>query len=326
MNEVNATTTQRPDLNATAAQWQWALDAAARALEAERGVLPAAELLREAHDLTGERRETAALLRAVAALHGVTPPPWLSSGPITRHRLGLPEGVDACLFDLDGVLTDSDALHAAAWAEALEPVLLTIAHDERAPYMPFDRDTDYHAYFDGRLRNEGIRLFLAGRGLRLNDASIQEIARRKGELLEHGLHSHGIAALAGAHRYLQAVGLAGLGRAVVSASMSTSPMLELAGLMGLVDARVDATTMRARGLHSRPAPDLLLAACSELGAEPTRAISLTHSGAGIVAARSIGMPVIGVAVGPEAEALRVYGADAVVAGLGSLLDRSLSAA
>jgi beta-phosphoglucomutase-like phosphatase (HAD superfamily) len=231
-----------------------------------------------------------------------------------------------CLFDLDGVLTDSDALHAAAWAEALEPVLLAIAHEERAPYAPFDRDADYHAYFDGRLRNEGIRLFLAGRGLRLTDASIQEIARRKGDLLEHGLHSQGIAALAGAHRYLQAVGLAGLKRAVVSASMNTSPMLELAGLVGLIDAQVDATTMRSRGLHSRPAPDLLLAACRELGAEPARAISLTHSGAGIVAARSIGMPVIGVALGSEAEALRAYGADAVVSGLGSLPDRSLSAA
>lgn len=103
-------------------------------------------------------------------------------------------------------------------------------------------------------------------------------------------------------------------------------MLELAGLSELVEARVDARTMRSRNLHSRPAPDLLLAACSELGAEPAHVISLTHSGAGVVAARAIGMPVIGVAAGPEAEALRAYGADAVVSGLGSLLDRALSAA
>jgi beta-phosphoglucomutase-like phosphatase (HAD superfamily) len=315
-----------PDLNVTAAHWQWALDAAARALEADRLVLPAAEVAREAHRLTEERRETAALLRAVAAMHGVSPAPWLSSGLLTRNRLGLPETVDACLFDLDGVLTDSDALHAAAWAQALDPVLLGLAHEERVPYVPFDPRSDYHAYFDGRLRSEGIRLFLAGRGLRLPDEAVSAIARRKGELLEHGLHSRGVAALTGAQRYLQAVGLAGLGRAAVSASTTASPMLAAAGLSSLVEVTVDARTMRARGLRSRPAPDLLLEACRELQTDPGRAISLTHSGAGVVAAKSIGMPVIGVASGPEAEALRAYGADDVVPALGSLLDRSLSTA
>jgi beta-phosphoglucomutase-like phosphatase (HAD superfamily) len=315
--------TQPPNLNATAAQWQHALDAAARALEADRVVLPDTEVFREAHHLTEERRETAALLRTVAAMHHVSPAPWLSSGAITPHRLGLPDTVAGCLFDLDGVLTDSDALHAFAWAQAIEPVLLALANEERAPYTPFDRDSDYHAYFDGRLRTEGIRLFLAGRGLRLPDSSVGEIARRKGELVEHGLHSHGVAALAGAHHYLQAAGLGGIRRAVVSASTTASPMLRAAGLAELVDARVDAATMRSLGLRSRPAPDLLLTACAELGVPAAHAVSLTHSGAGVAAARSIGMPVIGVASGAEAEALRAYGADTVVPALESLLDRSL---
>ena len=237
--------------------------------------------------------------------------------------LGLPRDVTACLFDLDGVLTDSDALHASAWAQALEPVLLSVAHEERAPYTPFDLDADYHAYFDGRLRTEGIRLFLAGRGLRLPDASVTEIARRKGELLEHGLHSRGVAALAGAHRYLQAVALGGMRCAVVSASTTASPMLEAAGLAGLIDARVDAGTMRTLNLRSRPAPDLLLTACAELGTPPERTISLTHSGAGVIAAHSIAMPVIGVASGAEAEALRAYGAETVVPALELLLDPAL---
>jgi beta-phosphoglucomutase-like phosphatase (HAD superfamily) len=324
--DVNATTAQSPDLNATAAQWQSALDAASRALEADRAVLPAAAVTREAHHLVEERRETAALLRTVAAVHHLRPAPWLAPSPVTPLRLGLPVRAEVCLFDLDGVLTDSDALHAAAWAEALEPVLLARAHEGRAPYAPFDHDTDYHAYFDGKLRAEGIRLFLAGRGLRLPDAAISDIARRKGELLEHGLHSRGVAALAGAHRYLQAVGLGGLGRAVVSASTTASPMLEAAGLAGLIDARVDASTMRTSNLRSRPAPDLLLTACAELGAPPERAISLTHSGAGVVAARRIGMPVIGIASGAEADALLAYGADTVVPALALLLDRSLRAA
>jgi beta-phosphoglucomutase-like phosphatase (HAD superfamily) len=315
-----------PDLNATAAQWQSALDAATRALEADRAVLPAAEVSREAHRLMEERRETAALLRTVAALHHLSPAPWLAPAPVSPRRLGLSEDVAACLFDLDGVLTDSDALHASAWAQALEPVLLALALDDRAPYTSFDQDADYHAYFDGRLRTEGIKLFLAGRGLRLPDAAVTEIARRKGELVEHGLHSRGVAALAGAHRYLEAVGLGGIRRAVVSASTTASPMVEAAGLAELIVARVDANTMRSLNLRSRPAPDLLITACAELGTPPEHAVSLTHSGAGVVAARSIGMPVIGVADGAEADALRAYGAEIVVPALETLLDRSLRAA
>ncbi|MGN6799450.1 MAG: HAD family hydrolase [Gaiellaceae bacterium] len=315
--------TQPPDLNATAAQWQGALDAAARALEADRVVLKAAEVSWEIHRLGEERRETAALLRSVAAMHHVMPAPWLAPGPVTPQRLGLPETVEACLFDLDGVLTDSDALHAAAWAQALEPVLLSLAHEEHTPYRSFDRDADYHAYFDGQLRADGIRLFLAGRGLRLPDVAIAEIARRKGELLDHGLHSGRVAAHPGAHRYLQAAALGGLRRAVVSASTTASPMLHAAGLSELLDARVDATTMRSLRLRPRPAPDLLLTACAALDIPPERAISLTHSGAGVAAARSIGMPVIGFADDAEAEALRAYGADAVVPALEDLLDRSL---
>jgi beta-phosphoglucomutase-like phosphatase (HAD superfamily) len=323
---VSVAATPPPDLNATAAQWQSALDAATRALEADRAVLPAAEVSREAHRLMEERRETAALLRTVAALHHLSPAPWLAPAPVSPRRLGLSEDVAACLFDLDGVLTDSDALHASAWAQALEPVLLALALDDRAPYTPFDQDADYHAYFDGRLRTEGIKLFLAGRGLRLPDAAVTEIARRKGELVEHGLHSRGVAALAGAHRYLQAVGLGGIRRAVVSARTTASPRVEAAGLAELIDARVDANTMRSLNLRSRPAPDLLITACAELGTPPEHAVSLTHSGAGVVAARSIGMPVIGVADGAEADALRAYGAEIVVPALETLLDRSLRAA
>ena len=315
-----------PDLNAAAVQWQSALDAAARALDADRAVLRPAEIAREARRLIEERRETEALLATVAALHRVRPAPWLARGPVTPHRLGVPDSVEVCLFDLDGVLTDSDALHAAAWAQALEPVLLATATGERAPYPPFDPGADYHVYFDGRLRVDGIRLFLAARGLRLPDAAVQEIADRKGVLVERGLHSRGVAALAGAHRYLQAASLGGIGRAVVSASVNASRMLEAAGLADLVDAHVDARTMRALDLRPRPAPDLLLTACAELGASPERAVSLTHSGAGVAAARGIGMPVIGVAGGAEADALRAYGADTVVPALESLLDGSLRAA
>src|SRR5205085_11920096 len=102
--------------------------------------------------------------------------------------------------------------------------------------------------------------------------------------------------------------------------------LGAAGLTGLIDARVDARTMRTLSLRSRPAPDLLLTACAALGTPPGHAVSLTHSGAGVVAARGIGMPVIGVASGAEAEALLAYGADTVTPALELLLDHALRAA
>ena len=261
----------------------------------------------------------------MAALTGVKPVPWLASGPVTLRMLGLPAATEACLFDLDGVLTNSDAVHAEAWAAALEPVLLAAAHEERLHYVPFDRVADYHAFFDGRPRLEGIHLFLAGRGLRLSPASVDEIARRKGDLLEHGLHARTLAGLPGADRYLQGAGLAGLGRIVVSASQTAGPMLERAGLAHLVDGWVDAETLRSGELRSRPAPDLLLAACGELGVEPPQAVSLTHSGPGVLAAQAVGMPVIGIATGGESDTLRDYGAERVVPSLGALLEPTLRA-
>jgi beta-phosphoglucomutase-like phosphatase (HAD superfamily) len=311
------------DLNSAAARWQWAFDAAAAALDANRETLPATALAVHAQKLVHQRAEAAQLLREVAALTGVRPVPWFASGIVTPRMLGLPQSTEACLFDLDGVLTNSDALHAEAWAGALEPVLLAAASEERLHYAPFDRVADYHAYFDGRRRLEGIQLFLAGRGLRLPPAKLDEVARRKGDLLEHGLRARGIAGLAGADRYLQGAALARLRRGVVSASLTATPMLERAGLARLVDARVDAETLRSGGLRSRPAPDLLVAACTTLEADPAHTVSLTHSGPGVVAALALGMSVIGVATGADADALRHYGAETVVPSLSALLDPAL---
>ena len=311
------------DLYSAAARWQWAFDAAAAALEANRDTLPATTLAAHAHELTQQRAAAASLLRDVAALTGVRPTPWFSNSAVTPRMLGLPPSTEACLFDLDGVLTNSDALHAEAWAGALEPVLLAAASEERLHYAPFDRVADYHAYFDGRPRLEGIQLFLAGRGLRLPAVTLAEIARRKGDLLEHGLRARGIAGLPGADRYLQGAALARLRRGVVSASLTATPMLERAGLARMIDARVDAETLRAGGLRSRPAPDLLVAGCGVLGADPAHTVSLTHSGPGVVAARALGMTVIGVATGAGADELRDYGAETVVPSLEALLDPAL---
>jgi beta-phosphoglucomutase-like phosphatase (HAD superfamily) len=181
--------------------------------------------------------------------------------------LGLPAHTAACLFDLDGVLTDSAVLHARAWGEVFDEFLLRLAEQTGMHFLPFDRGADYRAFVDGRPRLEGVRVFLDSRGIRLPKERADDLARRKGEALARGLHERGVTALAGARRYLEAAGHAGLARAVVSASASTSPMLELAGLGTLLEEQVDAGDIRTERLRSRPAPDLLLVACRRLGAQ-----------------------------------------------------------
>src|SRR5207237_4122172 len=124
-----------------------------------------------------------------------------------------------------------------AWAQGLDPVLLQLSHDLGWAFVPFDLDAEYHLYFDGRPRLEGIRLFFGGRGIRLPEGdptdrqetpSLYGVSRHKGALLEHGLHAHRLATLPGARRYLQAAAHARLTCAVVSASESTRSILELA--------------------------------------------------------------------------------------------------
>ena len=316
------------ELDTVTRRWQQALDAAERALDAASGVLPAPELGRRRSELAQERRQTAEQLRRLGRVTGVVPEPWLSPVALRTTMLGLPAGARACLFDLEGVLTDSARLHAVAWGEVFDDFLGRLAEKTGWQLIPFDRDADYRAYLDGRPRLEGIRAFLDSRGIRLPAGrpgdpeeadTAAGLARRKGEAIARRLRQRGVTALAGARRYLEVAGQAGLGRAVVSASASTLPILELAGLAALIDERVDADVIRAEGLRARPAPDLLLAACRRLGTRPEDAVTFTHSPAGVAAGRAAGLVVIGVGDGPERELLRGFGAEQVVPSVSTLL-------
>ena len=313
--------------------WQRALDAADSALRAAEGSVPPAELQQRRYALVRERQRTGDLLRSVAATAGIRRAPWLSPVPVGNRMLGLPATVRACLFDVEGVLTDGAALHAWAWAEVFDDFLLRLAGETGWPFIPFDRVADYRAHLDGRPRLEGIHAFLGSRGIRLPEGRADDpagadtaygLARRKGDALERGLHRRGVAALPGAARYLEAAGRAGLGRAVLSASSTTLPMLEAADLATLVEICVDAELVRTEGLRARPAPDLLLAGCRELGVPPAEAVTLTHSAAGVVAGHAAGLGVIVVADGPDADLLRGFG-ERVVPTLSALLDSRLSA-
>ncbi len=304
--------------------WQRALDAEQRAVDANR--------LRRGPELQHERTQTAALLTALAHDTGARPAPWLSPVPVTVELLGLPHGTQACLVDLDGVLTDSGALHSAAWAEVFDNLLLHLSDKLGWHFIPFDRDTDYVEYIEGRPRLEGVHAFLESRGIRIPEGRWDEgtdantacgVALRKGVALEHALHSRGVRARPGAHRFLDAAGRAGVERGVVSASASTEEILERARLDALVEERIDAGVRSATELHSRPAPDVLLFACNRLGVDPACAVAITEAPAGVAAGHTAGMHVIGVGAGDEAALLEGFGADRVVPDLRALLDPRL---
>lgn len=321
------------ELDSASSHWQLALDSAQRALSAAGDLLPIPEREHRHRQLANERQLTAKMLARLAQVTGVRPVPWLSPVPMSTKMLGLSASVRACLFDLDGVLTDSAVLHALAWGEVFDEFLMGLSEKTGWHFIPFDSATDYRAHFDGRTRLEGVHAFLDSRGIRLPEGRLGDpahadtagaLAKRKGEVLARGLRQRGVSALPGARRYLEAAGHAGVKRAVVSASTSTLLMLELAQLTTLVEERVDAEDIRAEGLRSRPAPDMLLAACRHLGVRPEEALTFTHSAAGVAAGHAAGLAVIGVGDRSQQELLLGFGAERVAPSLSALLDPQLA--
>jgi HAD superfamily hydrolase (TIGR01509 family) len=324
------------ELDTVADDWQLALDGAVEAVDAADRAYTAEERARLRRSLAQERAETAVLLERLAHMTGSHNVPWLSPVPLHPSSLGLSNNVRACIFDLEGVLTDSGVVHAAAWAEVFDDLLLRLALETERQFVPFDPDLDYRTYIDGRPRLEGIHLFLRSRGIRLPEGlpedradaeSAYGLARHKSEALARVMRRRGVSALPGARRFLESAGRAGLGRAVVSGSQTVLPMLELAEISALVDARVDADAIRTEGLRSRPAPDLLLAACRQLGVEPEETVSFVHSPDGVAAGHAAGITVVGVGLDEASrERLEGFGPERVVPSLATLLDRRLLAA
>lgn len=233
-----------------------------------------------------------------------------------QARLGLPSRIAACLFDLDGVLTQTSVLHAAAWKQAFDELLRARGQ------APFDAVTDYTRYVDGKPRQAGVRSFLAARGIELPDAGALAIAARKDELVEHRLHERPVATYAGSVRYLRAARDGGLRTAVVSSSKHTQEVLRSAGIADRFDVRIDGVVAEQRQLAGKPAPDTYLAAAEALSVEPARAAVFEDAIAGVEAGRAghFGY-VVGVDRAGQAAALRRHGADVVVQDLAMLLER-----
>ncbi len=278
------------ELEPLAEAWQRSLDAAERSLHAASVSLPSRELGDDERALAVERRLTSDLLADVARVAHV-PSPWLSPTPVTHAMVGLPATADACLFDLDGVLTNSGVLHARAWADVLDDFLGQLAADHGLPLVPFTLE-EYRAYLAGRPRLDGVHAFLHARGITATDETASQLARRKGEAFAHELRHHGSSALAGARRFLEATGRAGMQRAVVTASANAEHVLRLARLDALVEVRIDAQMFRAQKLRPWPAPDTFLTACRLLDVSPERAVAFVHGARAVEAARAAGIAVV----------------------------------
>ena len=243
---------------------------------------------------------------------------------------GLPDKIRACLFDLDGVLTDTASVHRKAWKEMFDAYLSARAERTGERFVPFDIGTDYQTYVDGKKRDDGVRSFLDSRGITVpegdpdDDATaetVQGLGNRKNALFQQTLRADGVEVFEGSRRYLDAVTAAGLAVAVVSSSSNTREVLELTGLAKYVQVRVDGVTIREEGLAGKPAPDSLLRAAQLLDVSPDQAAVFEDALAGVAAGRGgeFGM-VIGVDRVGQGEALRRNGADKVVADLAELLD------
>jgi beta-phosphoglucomutase family hydrolase len=246
-----------------------------------------------------------------------------AAGP---DRLGLPQGIRACLFDLDGVITQTAKVHAAAWKEMFDAYLRQRDGDG---YTPFDLRDDYDRYVDGRPRADGVRTFLRSRGIELPEgdpddpptaATVNGLGNRKNDIVQRRIRQDGVEVYPGSIRYLSAVRAAGLRTAVVSSSANTEEVLRVTRLADLFDARVDGQVARERRLPGKPAPDTFLAGAADLGVEAARGAVFEDALAGVEAGHAGGFGiVVGVDRVGQADALKEHGADVVVDDLADLL-------
>ena len=244
--------------------------------------------------------------------------------------LGLPDATRACLFDLDGVLTDTASVHAAAWKQMFDDYLRARAQRTGEEFVPFDVKADYGPYVDGKPRLDGTRGFLASRGITLPDGdpadgpdaeTVVGLATRKNELVHEKIRDLGVDVYEGSVRYLHAVRDAGLTIAVVSSSANAELVLQVAGLTDLIDHRVNGVVAKERHLPGKPAPDTFLAAAADLGVPKEHAVVFEDAIAGVESGHAGGFGfVVGVDRLGHADKLREAGADVVVTDLADLLE------
>jgi beta-phosphoglucomutase family hydrolase len=325
-------------------RWRNALDAAEDALHAVSAnsqtlQFKPEEMQLRARGLVQERNEAEDDLALLGQLLHQTFHRRLTGPRAAAELLGLDRGIRACIFDLDGVLTASASLHAAAWQETFDELLAR--HHERSgerfgPWRPFDTQHDYDRYIHGRPRIEGVHTFLASRGIRLPEGAADDppgvetahgLSNRKNRTLRRRLADEGVSAFDGSTRYLELTKEAGLPCAVVSPSANTRAILARAGLLDLIDVVVDGGVIDRERLRGRPSPDTVLSACRLLHVEPSSAVTFETTHAGVAAGRAAGIhAVIAVDRSGRAAMRAEQGVIRVVPDLANLIDPVLAAA
>jgi beta-phosphoglucomutase family hydrolase len=237
--------------------------------------------------------------------------------------------VTACLFDMDGVVTQTAKVHDAAWKEMFDDFLKSWSVSHNVPFVPFDPVRDYDEYVDGKPRLEGTASFLKSRGIELpageesdpaGTPTVWGLSNRKNELILKVLARDGVQAYEGSVRYVKAAREAGLRTAIVSSSANTEAVLKAAGVDSLFEVRVDHQVAEAATLRGKPAPDTFLEAARLLGVAPANATVFEDALAGVAAGRAGNFGfVVGVDRVGQADQLHAHGADVVVKDLAELL-------
>lgn len=239
-----------------------------------------------------------------------------------------PPALDAVLLDLDGVLTATAKIHARAWKDTFDALLAELAEAEDAPMVPFDIEVDYRSYVDGKPRYDGVRSFLASRGIRVDEGrpgdppgtpTVQGIGNRKNERFQELIAEEGVEVFEDVLLTVPRWREQGFRTAVVSSSKNCGPILRAAGLSHLFDAKVDGVDRERLGLPGKPAPHMFLEAARRLDVEPAHAAVVEDALAGVQAARAGGFGwVVGIARTGPLEPLAAHGADQVVRRLDEL--------
>jgi beta-phosphoglucomutase family hydrolase len=235
--------------------------------------------------------------------------------------LKLPDGINALLFDLDGVITQTAKVHAAAWKQMFDEFLRERAGRTGEPFVEFDTKDDYDKYVDGRPRLDGVRTFLDARGIEHDEELVRELGDRKNDLVLRLIREQGVEVYDSSIRLVELARDEGLRRAVVSSSANTQEVLRSVGIDDLFEAVVDGLVAEREGLPGKPAPDTFLAGARALGAEPAQAAVFEDALAGVEAGRAGNFGwVVGVDRTGQGDELARHGADVVVKDLEELME------
>jgi beta-phosphoglucomutase family hydrolase len=238
------------------------------------------------------------------------------------------EKYDAVLFDLDGVLTDTAKVHATCWKRLFDAFLKKRAEAKDFPFAPFDIDTDYRLYVDGKPRYDGVRDFLKSRGVNLEEGSIEDppgdqtiaaLGNRKDEMVKAAIDEEGVKAYESSVTLVRRLHEVGIRCAVVSSSYNCERALKAADIADLFDERIDGQVIDGLGLRGKPAPDAFLEAARRLEVKPARTVVVEDAISGVQAGRAGKFAlVIGVARKGDAAELGLSGAHVVVQDLEQL--------